>query len=277
MHFPLKPAYTQRWVTRKELTDRGYLTADGKVNFDGRQFIIFYVGDYDAAAWLYQQTRHLWDHPARGKIPLMWCISPIIERRAPMAMDYIRRTASANDYFAAADNGAGYLNPGMLQAPRPISGLPSGLDAWARHCRSLYQRWGLSITGFVIDGYAPGLSQAGLDCYARFSPNGIVPQKIPATLLHTGRLPVIRAGHDLGDNPETAAKTILDRVTKRTISFHWFRAILKSPQWYLDVYQAAQAVNPSIELLDAPTFFELYRIYLQNTPAAAEGALECPR
>jgi hypothetical protein len=272
MHFPLAKQYPQSWVTRKELMDRGYLTQDGKVAFNDRQFMIFYVGDWDAAAWVYQHMPIVWDHPDRGKIPLMWCVSPVLERRAPMAMDYLRRTATRNDYFAAADNGAGYINPGMLQEPRPISGLPSGLDAWARHCKPLYEAWGITISGFVIDGNAPGLNSKGLDCYASFSPNGIVPQRIPPSLslLH-GRMPVLRADYDLGDAADKAANIILERVKVRQVPFHWFRAILKSPDWYIQVYDRVRASNPKVELLDAPTFFELYRVYLETTPAAAKG------
>ena len=273
MHFPLKKRYPQKWVTRKDLMDRGYLTPEGQINFDGREFIIFYVGDYDSAAWLYQQTPRVWDHPDRGKIPMMWSISPVLERRAPMALDYMRQTASANDYFAAADNGAGYLNPGMLQEPRSESGLPSGLKAWAKHCKFFYNRWDITITGFVIDGYAPGLNQKGLDCYASFSPNGIVPQKIPLTLLH-GDMPVIRADYDINSNLENSVNTILDRIKARNIPFHWFRNILKTPDWYVAVYEELNKRNPKIELLDAPTFFELYRIYLNNNPDAAQGKIQ---
>ena len=72
-----------------------------------------------------------------------------------MVMHNYRVTATPNDYFAAADNGAGYLMPGMLQEPRSVSGLKSGLSAWAKHCSKYYQKWGLTITGFVIDGEAP--------------------------------------------------------------------------------------------------------------------------
>ncbi len=271
-HIPLEKTYPQRWVTHPELRDRGYLTPDGKVRFDGRDFVIFYVGDYDSAAWVYQFMPRAWDHPDRGKIPLMWCISPVLARRAPMAMDYLRRTASKNDYFAAADNGAGYLNPGMLQEPRPVSGLPSGLDAWAKHCKRFYDRWGITITGFVIDGYAPGLNAKGLDCYAGFSPNGIVPQKIPPSLLH-GDMPVLRADHDVNERPDDAVKHILARVKDRKLPFHWFRNILKTPDWYLAVHEKLKAANPKIELLDAPTFFELLRIYLKNHPDAAAGKM----
>jgi hypothetical protein len=52
------------------------------------------------------------------------------------------------------------------------------------------------------------------------------------------------------------------------LPFTWFRAILKSPAWYEEVYTKARAQNPKIELLDGPAFFELLRIYLKANPAA---------
>jgi len=190
-----------------------------------------------------------------------------------MALDYRRRTATKNDYFASADNGAGYLMPGMLQAPRPVSGLPDGTAAWVDHNKPYYDRWGLSITGFIIDGNAPGLNQEGFDAYAKFSPNGIVPQKCPLTLLH-GNMPVIRAGDDVNESdPAAAAKHIIESVDKQAVPFHWFRNILKSPAWYVQVAAALKRSDPKIELLDAPSFFELYRIYLQQHPAAAQGRI----
>jgi hypothetical protein len=267
-HYPLKEQYAQHWVTHEQLKQRGYLTDDGAVNVDGRHFVIFYVGDYDAASWVSQTTPMIWDNPDRGKVPMMWCISPILEKRVPMALEYQRETATPNDYFAAADNGAGYLMPGMLQEPRGISGLPCGLDAWAEHCKPYYKRWDLTVTGFVIDGYAPGLSTQGLDCYASFSPNGIVPQKVPVAMLH-GNMPVLRSDYDLvSNNPKEAANVALQRIRLREneIRFHWFRHILKSPTWQVEVIEEMQRLDPKIELLDAPTFFELLRIDLQNNP-----------
>jgi hypothetical protein len=268
MHFPLQETYPQRWVRRDALRERGYLRHDGSVNFDGREFLIFYVGDYDCAAWLYQRMMDIWDDPARGQIPMMWCVSPVLDRRAPMAMDYMRRTATPNDYFASADNGAGYCEPGMLQEPRGISGLPSGLDAWARHCGSAYDRWGLSVTGFIIYAHGPELNEAGLDCYASFSGNGIVPSRGPATLLHKN-MPVLRFDHDVNEgHPADAARHVVERVAQRRSEghppFHWFRNILKTPTWYVKTHEKIREMNPKIELLDAPTFFELYRIHLQN-------------
>jgi hypothetical protein len=271
-HFPLKKEYKQDWVTKEQLTNKGYLDANGKIDYKGRNFIVFYVGDYDASSWVSQTTPTLWDDPNRGKLPLMWSISPVLAERVPMAMDYRRESATANDYFAAADNGAGYLMPGMLQAPRPLSGLPDGLDAWAAHNKPYYKQWGLTITGFIIDGQAPGLNKQGLDTYASFSPNGIIPQKVPLTLLH-GNMPVLRSDADVNEDPVQAAKIIVNRVHKRGIPFHWFRNILKSPTWYVRVMDEVKKLEPTIELLSAPDFFELYRTYLKENPAAAQGKI----
>ena len=189
-----------------------------------------------------------------------------------MALHYMRETASNNDYFAAADNGAGYLMPGMLQAPRDISGLPDGLDAWANHCKPFYEKWGLTITGFVIDGEAPGLNDKGLDCYASFSPNGIVPQKVPIAVLH-GNMPVLRSDYDLvSHDPKVVAAVIRDRIASRNnIPFHWFRDILKTPTWHVEVVDELEELNPNVELLDAPTFFELLRIYLKDNSPRNRG------
>ena len=253
------------------LQKRGLLTADGKVNVAGRNFIIFYVGDYDASAWISQRTPSIWDDPNRGKLPLMWCISPVLAERVPHIMHNFRTTATENDYFASADNGAGYIMPGMLQEPRDLSGLPSGLKVWGKHCKKYYDKWGLSVTGFVIDGQAPGLNEEGLDCYASFSPNGIVPQKTVTASLH-GNMPVIRADLDINDDdPKVAAGRIVKRVKERSaLPFHWFRNILKQPTWYCEVMDEVKTQDENIVLLDAPAFFELLRIYLKEHDSMIE-------
>jgi len=263
-HFPLKKEYPQKWVTKEELQTKGWLDENGKLTLGKKHLMIFYVGDYDASSWLSQTTPPIWDNHSRGKIPLMWSISPVLSERVPMAWDYRRETATANDYFAAADNGAGYLNPGELQMPR-LSGLPDATNQWAEHCKPYYKKWGLTVSGFVIDGYAEGLNSNGLDAYMEFSPNGIVPQKVPATMLYKGVMPVLKSGPDVNDNnPKVAATKIIEYVREQKIPFHWFRNILKSPEWYVEVTEEIRRLNPNIELVDAPTFFELYRTFLKE-------------
>ena len=272
-HFPLEERYSQPWVTHEELKQRGLLTEDGKVDVKGRNFLIFYVGDYDASSWVSQFTSLTWDDPNRGKVPMMWAISPVLQERVPHVLHNFRKTATKNDYFVASDNGAGYLSPGMLQEHRPISGLPSGLQSWAEHCKPYYEKWGLSITGFIVDGYAPGLNWEGMECYRSFSPNGIVPQKLSSWSMLFGNMPVLRADYDINDvEPKDAAVAIVNRIREREgLPFHWFRNIIKSPTWYVEVVEELKKIDDSICLLDAPSFFELLRIYLKETAPFAGG------
>ncbi len=268
MHYPLKDTYPQRpWPTTESLKHDGFVDDAGHVIDDQRQYVVFYVGDYDSAAWLNKCVLSIWDRPTRGETPLGWSISPVLARRAPHALAWMWETATGNDGFMAADNGAGYLNPGMLQEPRSISGLPSGLDAWVRHCRPFYKCWNLSITGFVIDGYAPGLDLKGLDAYAAFSPNGIVPQKVQGPAFLHANMPVLQAGPDVNHgDPNQAAKAILDTIENRrgSIRFHWFRNILKKPDWYNAVAEKVRAENPDVVFLTPENFFELLRRELEK-------------
>lgn len=262
-HFPLQDQYPQQWVTPKKLVEKELLLPDSTVN-GKKDYFLFYVGDYDAASWVYQTAHAIWDDPNRGKLPMMWAISPLLERRVPMALHYFRKTATPNDYFVASDNGAGYLNPGMLQAPRPISHLPDATALWGEHNKNFYRRWGLTVTGFVIDGEAPSMNEAGLDAYAQFSPNGIVPQKT-APMLYKG-MPVFPAGMDVNSpDPAEAARAMQENIgSRKHVRFHWFRSILKTPTWHLQVVRELQKINPDAEILDAPSFFQLYRYDLKK-------------
>ena len=175
-------------------------------------------------------TPQLWDEKNRGNVPMMWAISPALEVRAPMAMEYLRSTASDMDYFVAADNGAGYLNPSMLAAPRPISNLPSGLDAWAEHCKPMYNRWDMTVTGFIIDGFCAGMNEDCMACYKKFSPNGIVPQKVSKYAKLYDGMPILKSGPDINDGSSSAAAASLVSLLNShpIFPFYWSPAILKS-------------------------------------------------
>ena len=262
-HFPLHKRYAQRRVGCKELQARGLLDACGRVDTT-RTYFIIYVGDYDAASWLSQMTPLLWDAPERGQLPMMWCISPVLAERVPHVMHYIRQTASPQDYFASADNGAGYMIPGTAEAQDMAEGTTRHIDTWEAHCQRFYRRWGLTLTGFIIDGNGPAMGERSLDAYARFSPDGIVPQKCEPASLH-GSMPILRADWDLvSNNPHEAAQVLVDRIHRSEVPFHWSRCILKNPAWYNEVVHEACRMDPSIQLLDAPTFFALLRCWLQE-------------
>ncbi|GAA2756777.1 GxGYxYP domain-containing protein [Actinopolymorpha rutila] len=268
-HAPLRAAYPQRpRPTTADLRARGFVDASGAVV--PRRYVMFYVGDYDSAAWLYQVMPYIWDDAARGEVPLNWAFNPNLAERMPVALDLARRTATSADTFVAGDSGAGYVNPGMLAAPREFSGLPSGVAAWRRHCRPRYTRWDLTVTGFVIDGYAPGMDAGTRAAYADFSPDGFAAQKIEPMGL-VGTTPFVRMGPDLPRaDAATAARALRDALDgdlsgpPAAPRFLSVRTILESPSWHRDVVDTvhAQAPGAAVEFVDAHTFYALVRQHL---------------
>lgn len=263
-HFPLKKHYTQQTKpTVQSLKKRGLIDGEGRVA--RHCYVCFYMGDYDSAAWLSHHVPHWWTDPARGKIPCGWAFNANLDRRAPHVMHYVRTHASEQDWFISGDNGAGYLNPGMLTSPRLDPDIPDGWAAWIEHNRNYYKKYDLTVTGFIIDGHAPGMGERGLDAYATFSPDGIVGQKIPTQGLHA-EMPYLRMKADLGGSPTSAGQQIAAMVGARSPTFCYVRTILKSPTWHQEAMRVAQGADHGerIRFVDPYTFFVLLRQHEEN-------------
>lgn len=270
-HYPLKGRYIQPRPSRESLVARGLLDDRGLIR--PRYYVAHYVGDYASASWLYHQLPRIWADPARGTTPLSWAFNPNLSERFPLGMAWAREHAAPGDVFIAGDSGAGYLNPGYLSEPRKHSGLPSGVATWERHCRAFYDQWDLGITGFVIDGFAPGLTEEGLDAYARFSPEGIVAQKIPHQGLHQ-LMPFLRMSGDLPHDPKQAAAAISSHFTGPGPRFAVWRSILQTPTWYKEVERDLAALaGEQVMVVDMHTLmwlvreFELHRAAYLPAPA----------
>ena len=266
-HYPLDARYPQKLPTLDDLRAKGYVDAGGKVA--PKSYVTIYVGDYDSAAWLYHKLPEMWDDPARGTIPLGWAFNPNLADRFAPGMAYSRKHKSDLDFFVAGDVGAGYINPGHLQEPREYSGLPSGVRTWAEHCKRYYRQWDLSLTGFIIDGYAPPMSDEVLDAYAEFSPAGIVAQKIGRWGVRKG-MPYIRMSDDLVHGPEQSAQLVLDRIAQeRSRSkdpaaepvFFIFRDILWTPTAQKQLFEAIKASpqGADVEIVDPYTLMLLIK------------------
>ena len=236
-----------------------YLTADGQVA--AHHYVSFYVGDYDSAAWMYQMLPRLWSDPARGNVPMTWAFNPNLAQRFPAGFWYTRQTRSPNDWFQSGDSGAGYVNPGELDAGRD-NNLPGAVAVWEAHNKKWFDQFGLSLTGFVIDGYAPAMSEQMLDAYTRFSPDGVVGQKTEPQL--RGNTPFLRMSNDLPNDPQEAIQVIRKQASgvatsNAAPSFQMFRAVLKSPAWYQQVATASAQGDSDIVVVDGYTLMELAR------------------
>jgi hypothetical protein len=256
-HYPLQPVYKQKLPTIDDLKAKGLILPDGTVA--PKSYVMIYVGDYDAAAWMYNALPTNWEDPARGTIPLGWAFNPNLAQRFAAGMAYVRKTKTPNDYFIAGDSGAGYLNPGYLTEPRKWSGLPSGVQAWTDHCKKFFTQWDISLTGFVIDGNAPPLSDKAKDAYAIFSPSGIVAQKTDALGVYKG-MPFIRMTSDLG-GPEDSAKMIVNNAGKESPEFFVYRDILWSPSTQKNMMDLVKASpdGKNIEFVDPYTLMLLIK------------------
>lgn len=271
-HFPLRGHYPQNpRPTVADLRERGLILADGRVK--NAAYITFYMGDYDGSSWLARNVPRWWADPQHGKIPCNWAFNPNLDRRVPMALDYVRTHQSTNDWFISGDSGAGYLNPGMLTAPRLDPAVPDGWQAWTRHNEDYFHRYDLSITGFLIEGFAPFMDGRGFDEYAKFSPDGLMigteSRSFGLVGLH-GALPYIRHRLDLDGTPAEAGMTLANTVAAEKNAFAGGpqflmpRTILKSPTWHTQTMAAAQAApgGNRIQFVDAYTFFLLLKTEL---------------
>jgi hypothetical protein len=270
-HYPLAAHYPQNpKPTRATLTAQGLLDAGGKIA--PRTYLAIYVGDYDSAAWLYRKLPAMWRDPARGSTPLSWAFNPNLCERFPLGMAWAREHRTTNDWFVAGDSGAGYLNPSYLTPPRPFSGLPSGLEVWEKHCDRLYKQWDISLTGFIIDGYAPKLTFTGLDAYARFSPDGIVAYQTNYEGVHRD-MPYLPMRADLDGSPAEAARAIRHQTRDPAHQFYVFRSILKTPAWHAAVEQELRRLaGDEIKVVDLYSLMWLLREYETNAPARSMRA-----
>ncbi|MBW3625178.1 MAG: hypothetical protein KY468_17410 [Armatimonadetes bacterium] len=265
-HYPLAARYPQPNPKPglREWQAKGYVTSDGKVA--NRSFVGHYVGDYDAPAWLYKAVAAFFPNPKRGQVPLGWAFDPNLADRAPHVFEYAYRHATPNDYFIAGDSGAGYLNPRALTV-RPDSGLPSGLKAWQEYCERYYRRFGMSITGFVLDGTSGASTDTEWAAYKTFSPDGFGTHYESGPALHLG-VPAIPE-RDLPDDVETAA-AVIARDAKGSDAgpvFQWRRSVLKSPDWYARLSDLLYEKHPEarVEVVDPYTLFGLIRLHLRGT------------
>lgn len=245
---------------------RGFIDTTGDVA--PKLFVSHYVGDYDAPSWLYKAVPAFFPKSSRGKVPLGWAFDPSLSDRAPQALAYAYRHASTNDFFIAGDSGAGYLNPRALTV-RPDSGLPSGLGAWTEHCGKYYNRWDMSITGFMLDGSAGASTEREFAAYRSFSPDGAGTHFEPRPGMKAG-LATCRE-QDLPDDLEKAVAVISKASGERpgAPGFFWARSILRSPDWYAELSRRLEETFPDgrVAVVDPYTFFGLVREHYRKASA----------
>jgi len=275
-HFPVPKVVRQDATpTRESLIRAGVLDAEGHLK--PVNYYAFYQGDFDSAAWVYWHFPKIWNDPARGALPLTWAINPTLAQRFPFGLYYLRSTHKPGEVFIAGE-GAGYLNPALLQAPRPPPGLPDALDLWTAHSARWYRQWDLSVTGFNIDGNTPALNDRAFAAYQTFSPNGIGLQRAPSAFGVRGGLPYLQMMTDLPTNDgspvdESTVDAVRIFFDAETPNFVLVRSILQSPSYYADIQKRLQSPGtPPNLLVDVPTLCWLVQAFSSDPRYQPESA-----
>lgn len=233
-HMPLPERFSQPLPPMvEELTRRGLLTNTDSVAT--ATYVLHYVGDYDAAAWVTNMMPARWDSSARGTVNMGWAVNPNLRDRAAMYFEHAYRTRTARDYFVAGDSGAGYINPTQLIPPRVPSGLASGVARWQNHCRDYFQQFGMNFTGFVINGSAGPVTPAAEQLYQSFSGDGIVVQDNASGVHLQTRMPVFMHNYDLTGNIAQDVTPVHSFGTPGVTRFLMFRSILQHVNYYFDL------------------------------------------
>ena len=246
----------------RDLREMGYLSPTGGVA--PLTFLMFYIGDYDSAAWVYSQLVPVkWASPDRGLVPMGWAINPNLMMRMAPAFDYCYRMKTDQDTFIAGDSGAGYVNPTQLLPPRWPSSLPGAGEAWQRHCLPFYRRFNYGITGFLINGYSGQLNAETELLYRSFSGDGIMTQPLwmnGSNHLQNG-MPVAEMRRDLPNDQGDAAAVIHGDARAEQMQLLSYRTILKTPTYLRQIFERLTAEHPEFayEMVSPQVYFDLLR------------------
>ena len=270
--YPLKDKYIN-----------SHVKSENKLQYDeNKTYVLLYMGDYDSAVWLTIHAPVHWSDPNRGIYPSMWCFNPNLSRRVPMAFDYLYENKTENDFFAAGDSGAGYLNPSLLFAPRIFSELPDADELFVRHNKYYFDKFDLSDVGFIINGHHE-FNEKIYDMYAEFIKGGAghngygLPVYIKNNTVFMGHISDLpghisltqkfNEGKYNQENIEKSAEIIIGfNKEKRYKNFMIFRTILWTPSMVDALKKCLKEKDPANEYIFAgpEDFFRMAREELKS-------------
>ena len=242
----------------------------------GKTYLAILMADYDSATPLYDffVSRHIWDDPRRGEIPLLWGINPNLCETFPDIMQYLYETRTPNDWFAGDASCAGYFNPSRIREEY--------LPLFVRHNKKFYDQWDMTISPMVLDTAPP--SDAVKDAFMQFSPDGyatIVSRsgfepdphdtgaQEPDDHVWKG-MPVTRLlndacnFHSVEEEAQIMSRDIPAADPDKP-GFYLFRIVWTRPGLVIDSIERLKQIRPDldIEVLDAYNFFDYLKKSLE--------------
>ncbi len=235
-------------------------------------YVAFCMMDYDGSAWLNQAAVSIYRDPARGKIPLNWCINPVLNERVPHAFQYVVENRTQLDFFGIETDGAGYISPYYLQPGTRAGRIQtSGIEAYEEFAQTLHKRFGYQYTIFYITSKA---EDPWLKMCARINPAGFGVH-VPSPPLSVGKVPVVTLKYfSVPDVVNGVFSRALEKVYSRSTNgnpdnyFEAWRCILLTPTQITTVVEAMEKKYPAanVKIVDWPNFLQLREQWLEQRP-----------
>lgn len=233
-------------------------------------YIAFCMLDYDASSWVNQMVEPIYNDPERGKLPLNWCVNPILHQRVPNALRYLYEHRTKNDYFGFSFEGVGYLHPRML-TERCGRIKESGLAKYEGFVRTFYGRYNIDYTAFYITN---GFIGPWIEMASRVDKGFGCNQNIQQQLINhvpAGNLKTFHVAQKRELEEELTKVFANSAAAKRyTPSFKAYRCILVKPSTITGIIEKLRKQYPEarVEIVDLRNYYRLLKHKLSTAPAS---------
>lgn len=230
-------------------------------------YIAILMMDYDGSAWTNQMIPSVYNDPARGKMPLNWCINPALNERIPHAIKYIYDNRGDNDFLGFSCDGVCYVQPDSF-SNRKGRIKESGIPYYEKYAKKINERYGIKYNIFYIDDT---FSSEWTQMAARITSDGFG-CNLPIKDQLVNGTPVNMVIHyHISDVPALAMK--LEEYYKESVSkkqysarFQALRCILITPT---QIYSAVEQFNKKypdakVKFVDVQNFYRLLKHKLEN-------------
>lgn len=222
-------------------------------------YVAFCMLDYDGSAWVNQMVPTIYNDVNRGKLPLNWCINPIIHKRIPHAMRYLYENRTENDFFGFADDGAGYINPNGLYN-RTGNVKKDGIADYEKFAKTVHKRYGVDHTAFYI---AYEFDSPWIDMAARIDKGFGYNIRINEQLVNGTPVSYVPTFHVVQKREFEAElrQIFVESLNKQNSSpkFKAYRCILMTPSIISEVVDKLRGEYPSanVEIVDLRNYYKL--------------------
>lgn len=264
-------------------------TAAASKQLENKNYVLFYMGDYDSASWLNRSIPTMFNDPRLGDYPLMWPIIPINESRASHVYEYMYSHMSDKDVMVGGNNGLGYIYWSNLLSDR--EGLNGTLDDYTAAVKKMNEKYDIDVLGVYFSGenfntmpeatrtllmkkmaelYPVGVALSGGHRHIYEVDGTVFTGKDPGKFSSSGSADILYQAGVLSLLTDSAADfnsgimaNAIDCKKENRPMFHVCRVILVTPTDLFNAFEEMQRKYPDydFEIVDPYAFYKLYKEY----------------